>query len=772
MRNIFKIFTADMKHMFVNTIAFIMAIGMVVVPPLYAWFNIAGSWDPYGNTGNLKVAVANEDSGYTGTLIPVSVNVGNNIVSSLAQNDQLDWIFTDSDGAMEGVRSGEYYAALVIPEDFSNNMLAILSSEYTPSRIEYYVNEKVNSIAPKVTDTGANTVQTTIDQVFAETVTDTLLNVLNEISTVSDDSDGTSAMTNLFNNLRTIQTQLNTAAGTVNALADMNDSLMSILSSASDILGDTKTSVTGALKDLSSAGSDASSLADSLDSVMDDLDQLSSKSEDAYTGFASDFQSKIETASGEASSLSQDFSNYAGETDYILEQLNNIEGNLKDFIQTVENIPVIEESTESGEPGETPVAGITITASSEDPGNLNIEVGLGKNVKDEILASANRADMKVMEAIEKQEKLSSELHEAAAELSDASAGVSDTLSSLNEKITSGAADISGARSDYRQALDKDADSLSSLLKGAKSSADNISSSFSGSILSMQRIADSAHSDLHQMNTALNDSADLLETSSRDLGTLIGTLQSALDGGDVETMKSLLSGDTSLVSLFLSSPVTLKKNAIYPVENYGTGMAPFYSTLAMWVGAVVLVAMMKTTVSGARLEELRRPHLHQLYFGRLLTLIVLGLMQSTLVCLGDLLFLGIQCLRPFCFLLTGWLSSIVYVALMYTLTLSFGEVGKAVAVVLMVMQVAGSGGTYPVEMMPVIFRRLYPLMPFVHSMNAMRECIGGFYNGTYVREMEYLAIFLIPSLLLGLVFRIPFIRLNNYINRQIEDTKLM
>lgn len=761
-----------MKHMFVNTIAFIMAIGMVVVPPLYAWFNIAGSWDPYGNTGNLKVAVANEDSGYTGTLIPVSVNVGNNIVSSLAQNDQLDWIFTDSDGAMEGVRSGEYYAVLVIPEDFSNNMLAILSSEYTPSRIEYYVNEKVNSIAPKVTDTGANTVQTTIDQVFAETVTDTLLNVLNEISTVSDDSDGTSAMTNLFNNLRTIQTQLNTAAGTVNALADMNDSLMSILSSASDILGDTKTSVTGALKDLSSAGSDASSLADSLDSVMDDLDQLSSKSEDAYTGFASDFQSKIETASGEASSLSQDFSNYAGETDYILEQLNNIEGNLKDFIQTVENIPVIEESTESGEPGETPVAGITITASSEDPGNLNIEVGLGKNVKDEILASANRADMKVMEAIEKQEKLSSELHEAAAELSDASAGVSDTLSSLNEKITSGAADISGARSDYRQALDKDADSLSSLLKGAKSSADNISSSFSGSILSMQRIADSAHSDLHQMNTALNDSADLLETSSRDLGTLIGTLQSALDGGDVETMKSLLSGDTSLVSLFLSSPVTLKKNAIYPVENYGTGMAPFYSTLAMWVGAVVLVAMMKTTVSGARLEELRRPHLHQLYFGRLLTLIVLGLMQSTLVCLGDLLFLGIQCLRPFCFLLTGWLSSIVYVALMYTLTLSFGEVGKAVAVVLMVMQVAGSGGTYPVEMMPVIFRRLYPLMPFVHSMNAMRECIGGFYNGTYVREMEYLAIFLIPSLLLGLVFRIPFIRLNNYINRQIEDTKLM
>lgn len=765
--------------MYLNTIAFIMAIGMVVVPPLYAWFNIAGSWDPYGSTGNLKVAVANEDAGYTGTLIPVSINIGNNIVSSLAQNDQLDWVFTDNDGAMEGVRSGEYYASLVIPEDFTNNMLAILSTGYTPSKIEYYVNEKANSIAPKVTDTGANTVQTTIDQVFAETVTDALLNVLNEVSSVTDDSgDGTSTMTNLFDNLKTIQSRLNTASGTVNALADMNTSLMSILSSTSDLLGSTKDSVSGSLKDLASAGSNASSLADSLDQVMDDLDQLSSKSMSAYTSFASDFAGKIESASADASSLSQDFSNYAGEADYILGQLNNVRDDLEAFIQAVKDIPVIDVSDVTGESsvpdenGESSAVGVTITASSDNPDNPTVTIGVSEDIKTDILSKADAADAKVIEAIEKQERLRTELHDAATELSDASSGVSDTLSSLNEKITSGAADISGARSDYRRSLNSDADSLASLLKSAKSSADNISTSFSGSILSMQTIADSAYSDLHQMNTALNDSADLLNNASDKLGTLIRTLQTALDSGDVESMKSLLSGDTSLISLFMSSPVTLKKNAIYPVENYGSGMAPFYSTLAMWVGAVVLVAMMKTTVTGSRLEELKKPHLHQLYFGRLLTLTVLGLMQSTLISLGDLLFLGIQCLHPFYFLLTGWLSSIVYVALMYTLTLSFGEVGKAIAVVLMVMQVAGSGGTYPIEMMPTIFRRLYPLMPFVHSMNAMRECIGGFYNGTYLREMEYLALFLIPSLLLGLVFRVPFIRLNNYINRQIEDTKLM
>lgn len=124
---IWGIFKRDMCHATRNVIAVIVSMGLVVVPALYAWFNIAASWDPYGNTKALKVAVANNDKGYKSDLIPVRVNVGETIISTLHANDQLDWQFVKSDKAIDGVKSGEYYAAIVIPKGFSADMMTLFS---------------------------------------------------------------------------------------------------------------------------------------------------------------------------------------------------------------------------------------------------------------------------------------------------------------------------------------------------------------------------------------------------------------------------------------------------------------------------------------------------------------------------------------------------------------------------------------------------------------------------------------------------------------------
>lgn len=234
---------------------------------------------------------------------------------------------------------------------------------------------------------------------------------------------------------------------------------------------------------------------------------------------------------------------------------------------------------------------------------------------------------------------------------------------------------------------------------------------------------------------------------------------------------MLSGSPAELSSFLAAPVELKTEKIYPVANYGSAMAPFYTTLAIWVGGVVLVAMISVNVS-EKTEKALSLKPHHAYFGRYITFLILGLIQSTIIALGDLFFLGIQCEHPILFLLAAWLTSIVYVNLIYTLTVSFGDVGKAIAVILMVIQVAGSGGSFPIEVLPEFFQRLYPLMPFAHSMNAMRECIAGMYQNTYWIEMGCLAIFLIPSLLLGLVLRKPVIRLNHTFTEKLESTHLM
>ena len=143
-----------------------------------------------------------------------------------------------------------------------------------------------------------------------------------------------------------------------------------------------------------------------------------------------------------------------------------------------------------------------------------------------------------------------------------------------------------------------------------------------------------------------------------------------------------------------------------------------------------------------------------------------------MCAGDILFFGIQCDDPLQFVLAGWVASLVFSNIVYTLTVSFGDIGKALAVVLLVMQVGGSGGTFPIEMTGPVFQAIYPFLPFTHGINAMHAAMAGAYHMEYWIELGILASYLIPSLALGVVFRRPVIKANDWIIEMLEATKLI
>ena len=315
------------------------------------------------------------------------------------------------------------------------------------------------------------------------------------------------------------------------------------------------------------------------------------------------------------------------------------------------------------------------------------------------------------------------------------------------------------------------DGLATNLDSTGFSLVNLLGQVDNSIKQISSVTGSASTDLSTVKEALEQTVSLLNESSEKLQKVSTTLST--DGSDgVQMLENILAEDPQTIGAFLAAPVSLNETKIYPIENYGTAMAPFYSTLAIWVGAVVMAAMLKVNVSESVVKKLSGAKPHQLYFGRLLLFVCIGLLQSGLICLGDLYFLGIQCEHPFLFLVTGWFTSFVYVNLIYALTVSFGDIGKAVAVVLMVMQVAGSGGTFPIQCAPKFFRVVYPLLPFTHSMNAMRECVAGFYGMNYIKELGYLGIFLILSLLLGLLLRKPVVKLNDAFTEKLESTHLI
>lgn len=726
MKNISLIFKNDVMKIHKNVIAMIVIMGITVIPTLYAWFNISASWDPYGNTGELKLAVASDDEGYTGELIAVKINMGDQILSSLHKNKQFNWVFTDSKSAQKGVKSGKYYAAIVIPKDFSQKMMSVFSSTTEHPDLTYYQNEKENAIAPIITGKGATAVQKQINETFIETVAQTALDSFQIVSSAAQEAGDDSLVDHLIDNLNQMGTDLGSVAGTVQSLSDMTDSAITMLNTTTEFLQESGSGTKSSVSSLEN--SDLSSLTSLVSGTSKTISDALTQNASFYTAVSDAVDKALDSYNSDAQAAS------------------NALTSVSSRVQTV-----IDEYTKLSD---------ALTAIANEHPELTI--------LNDAVASINQ---KIQLAIDRQTAIRDKINAAAEALPTATANAAELKSELDTLIAQATSSVTEVKTTYENNVKGNLDSLSANLDSTTGSISSMLGDLDKSIQNIAGVTGSTSDGLTGLQKTLSNSAELLNEASGKLTSLAVTLSSE-DSKDLSAVTNLLSEDPETIASFLSSPVKLDEKKIYPIENYGSAMTPFYSTLAIWVGAVVMAAMLKVTVADSTKKKLFHPKEYQLYIGRILLLIIIGFMQSALICLGDLFFLGIQCKHPVMFVLTGMFTSFVYVNLIYALTVSFGDIGKAIAVVLMVMQVAGSGGTFPIQCAPKFFQVVYPLLPFTHSMNAMRECIAGFYGTTYATELGKLAIFLAPSLLLGLLLRKPIIKMNEAFMEKLESTRLI
>lgn len=726
MKKIGQVFLYDISHIKKNVIAMIVVLGLCVVPSLYAWFNIAASWDPYSNTNGLKVAVANTDEGYEGEILPLQINIGDTVISSLRENDQLDWTFTGKKDAVEGVKSGKYYAAIVIPKSFSQDMMSLFSEEMTHSDIIYYINEKENAIAPKVTDKGASAVQQQIDEIFVKTAAQVGLDLLDTISEVTSSDGAQAAAQNLTENIRKIGSDLDSTAGTVKAFSNMTVSMQQMLDATADILNKAGQNTETNLSLLNETGNSVDSLRSAVSGTTESVNQVLAQGSQCYDAISGQINNAFSSISTDAGATAGALNSVASEVQVMIDRYTGFRDSVQ---QLADSFPLASDLLQ-------PIIG-----------NLN-------------------------ESIAHQEAVRDKLNEAAEKITETASDAGNYQAQLDQLVQQSSQQISGIRSDYENNVKTQIDTMFGTLGDTSSAVQSLFTSMDNGVEDMEKLAKDAGSGLEKMKTTLDTSASLLTATAEKVNQAAEKLDTAAQDGNVEILKNVLGSSPEVISSFVSAPVRMQTKALYPVENYGSAMAPFYSTLSIWVGGIILVAMMKVTASENLKRALTPLKPHQIYLGRYLLFLVLGLIQSGLICLGDLYFLGIQCEHPFLFLLAGWVSSVVYVNIIYTFTVSFGDVGKAICVVLLVMQVAGSGGTFPIEVAPEIFQKIYPFLPFTHSMTAMRECVAGFYQYTYWAELGIMCLFLLASLFLGLVLRKPVIRLNELFIEKLEDTKLM
>ncbi|MGN0286489.1 MAG: YhgE/Pip family protein [Atopobiaceae bacterium] len=745
MSKIFQIIRTDARHIFTNVISMVVCVGMIVVPSFYAWFNIAAAWDPYGNTSNLKIALVNSDEGYKSDLMPVEVNMGERIVSQLRASKSIGYVVTDEDDAKDGVASGTYYAALVIPQDFTRNMLTGLLQQdgsTTKPTVEYYSNQKRNAIADIVTDKASSSVQQTIDQSFVKTAVEVGAGTLDQLNQYLDDDKLSGVAQNLDSSLSNATDELRRTSSNVEGYAALVGSVRSLADNADTTLDSALSGVNSSSDALRESATGVRQLDSGLDSAATSLQSAINKGTSSMGDVKNDIDDAFDTANGQTDELVDKLGIVKTAVDKQTGALDKLSSDL-DGTDTIAK--KYEKSLTKGSDNWNYVHQLSITI----PG-----------IND-----------RVQSARERTQSLSDGIQKTINDLKDAKTDANTAKATLEALADDATNSMGNVQADYAGYLKPSLEQLAKGIDDAADTVDSISGQLQDTSDSLDNAISSTDKSLGDLQGSLTDAAQKLRGAASDLDALRGKLRAALNSGDIAQVRQILSADTESLAEFISDPIQLDRTAVYPVENNGSAMAPFYTVLSIWIGGVILCALVKTSPSRKRLDAIgAKPY--QSYFGRITFFVIIGFLQTLVIIGGDLFFLKIQCLHPWLLLLMALVSSLVFVNIIFSLTASFGDVGKAIAVLLMVIQVAGSGGTFPKEMLPGPFQAIFPFLPFVHAEACMRSAIAGLYGMDYWVSLLKLLSFLIPSLILGLLLRKPVIRLNHWFEHQLENTKVM
>lgn len=713
MNRIFKIFVHDIVGLSRNIFALIIAGGLCIIPSLYAWFNIYSNWDPYANTSAVKVAVVSEDAGYTGEDGEYS-NMGDSVLESLRTNTGLGWQILDKkDDAIEGVKSGEYYAAIVIGDDFSESMFDFIDKGFVHPSVTYYENEKKNAVASKITDTGKSTLQSNINTEFVNTVIQTAMSSTDGMLADRDIIGG------VLDNLNRLGDNLDGYKGTIASFVSSNAAL-------SGSLHDLRVQIPDSLPDNSA--------------TMEALQNQTSKAADEYIA-------KLDRITAATRATSQALS---AQLQWVL---TAIENNLPtdEILAGIDNAQDLLDSMNDQSD--------TLTEQLQ-----NISDQLGGVIDDDSIKLAVDSLVQIRIAAKGLLEQSKILVKAGALKSQVKLELVRTaLVQCSQKIDEMDGILDGS-------VQKAVDAMKGVISTSIDSIGESLTQVSEQLGSLSAMLGSIEQTVDGMNVGLDQMGSVMDGMSDKIVQLAGKL-SALTGDDkYRLLAQALAQDPETYGEFLSSPVQVETHQVYATENYGSAVSPFYTTLALWVGGLLLTALIKVHPDSPELINGAKPH--ELFFGRYLLFFVLGQVQAVITVLGDVYLLKIQCLDKGLFMLAACFTSFVFTLLIYALTVSFGDIGKALAVVMVVIQIAGSSGTYPIELLPVFFQKVYIYFPFPYAINAMRETISGRYGSDYWQFMGVLLLFVAASLALGLFIRKPFMKLNHYMHHRMHDTDMM
>ncbi|MGM1034149.1 MAG: YhgE/Pip family protein [Bacillota bacterium] len=682
MRNIQEIFIDDLKSIYKNFLVCIVVVFLMFIPSIYAWFNIVASWDPYANTEGILVGVANNDKG--AELNGKAVNIGKEVMEGLKENKDLGWRFTSEKDAIEKVEKGDYYASIIIPENFSEHIATIMTDDPKKAEIDYYVNEKINSIAPKITAAGANSIVDNVSKTFIKSASGSILAIFNELGiTLQNELPTIQKMKNMVylleaelpeleQNIKTVQTHVKKAEDIIKRVNDGLNSIEGITSQKDKLV------------------SDVSSYVDSTRQAFEGISPL----------------------------LKNDIANIRSDNESVLVLANRLTGQGltgNEYDQLVEQ-------------------GIT---------RINKELYLLDSMYN-LLVRVNQFNEN--NVLQPEIKLVDELRDNA----------SNQLQALNNRAFGNLIEL-GRNND--QVLTRFQESYS---KETGPKFNEIWNETEAILNNVQLTMEEGTKVLPEVRTLLNETNRTLETRTGDIDKLqnkfpeietkIKALASKMREIDksynMEEVIDFLRNDIEQESEFFSEPVLLNKHSLFPIPNYGSAMSPFFTALSLWVGGTILISMLSVGVS----QKVYSPY--QIYIGRYLIFFIIGVMQALSVSIGNIVLIGVYVADKFEYILFSVLISTVFTLIVYTFVSVLGNVGKGISVVLMVLQISSSGGTFPIQVTPPFFQHINPFLPFTYAVGLLRESVGGITWSVAGKDIFILILFLLITFILGVILKKP------------------
>lgn len=649
MKNIFKIYKRDLQNIIMNWVAIVVMLGLMILPSLYAWFNIKSSWDPYSNTKSISVAVVNKDK--VAFFKGQSINVGEELVNKLKINKNIGWKFVDEKEAEKGVKYGKYYASIMIPEDFSYKILSITRDKQEKPTLIYSVNEKSNAVAPKITSKGVTTIQSEVTKTFVKTVNGIIFEMFNKLGIELE--KGKPKLKDLMNMIFYVNDKIPEINASIDKLEKGAITLEEFIEKINKDIPLIKDTINRAL----SAG--------------DKTKLFLSKSKEGINNVAPYIKQDLIIARKINSTA-----------EVLIEEGVDLIG--KNFSKARENLLSSKDKLTNVKEILNSILEL-IDIINKDKKNIimNDFENKIKDMKERVNNKIENINT-VISSIDRGEKVSVE---ALNRLNNKANGIDSilekTIEDFNPKIVPA---INNVLND----LIVVADNTIQLLKNANENLPGAT-----------ELLDKGYTGAEKGIKGIKILKSNLPSIEKSIGEVSNKLKTLDDDERLNEIIKLMKSNAKIESDFISNPVEIKENRIYPIPNYGSAMAPFFTTLSLWVGALILVSILSVEVKD--IKGAKKLKVHEKYFGRYFTFMTIAIFQALIVSLGNIYLLKVYVSNKSIFILFSIFISIIFSMIIYTLVSVFGNVGKALGVILLVLQISASGGTFPIEVTPGFFK---------------------------------------------------------------------